>query len=122
MSKPTDNDAANTIAQAFGSDFVVVSIASILPAQACAARDQRRPAGARAHHTMLQAKRSSRLHKLATQRLRRPHSHQRYRHMAFDLATTPNSEDFSLRQQRIRRPRSIQQILILLVHPLLLKI
>jgi hypothetical protein len=34
MSKPTDTDAANTIAQAFGSDFVAVPIASILPVKA----------------------------------------------------------------------------------------
>ena len=34
MSKPADTDASNTIAQAFGSDFVVVPIASILPVKA----------------------------------------------------------------------------------------
>jgi hypothetical protein len=34
MSKSPDNDATNMIAQAFGSDFVVVSIASILPVKA----------------------------------------------------------------------------------------
>jgi len=34
MSKSPDNDATNMIAQAFGSDFVVVPIASILPVKA----------------------------------------------------------------------------------------
>jgi hypothetical protein len=34
MSKPADTSSANTIAQAFGSDFVVVQISSILPVKA----------------------------------------------------------------------------------------
>jgi len=34
MSKSPDTDATNVIAQAFGSDFVVVPIASILPVKA----------------------------------------------------------------------------------------
>jgi len=34
MSKPAETDASNTIAQAFGSDCVVVPIASILPVKA----------------------------------------------------------------------------------------
>src|SRR5260370_19297927 len=34
MSKPVDTSSSNTITQAFGSDFVVVQIASILPVKA----------------------------------------------------------------------------------------
>src|ERR1700676_2071312 len=34
MSKPVDTSSSNTIAQAFGSDFVVVQINSILPVKA----------------------------------------------------------------------------------------
>ena len=34
MSKPVDTSSSNTIAQAFGSDFVVVQIDSILPVKA----------------------------------------------------------------------------------------